>query len=292
MAITFVYRSPYENLTGRYVKRLPDASILAWFQRVWNSQAGHAEDDLSERLLGQHMYGFDSLFDAIKQHGLAVPSDQRELEQQLKTHLYAQGGIACTPEALQVLTNDDELELRYYFIDDSFIKENPSRCAFLVHEGSLPKDGLSSVSEPCTCLFVHAPEQTIYSQVWDRVVKPGVRLDDLAGTFDAYKAMRNVNAVGVRQELISLASSGASWRDALAVISAKDLGRGSRLANESVLDCSEHICQLHHHAATISWGRFQRRLFHQVIVFDDLWAAAHPELAAAIDFYASDAGLI
>jgi hypothetical protein len=33
-------------------------------------------------------------------------------------------------------------------------------------------------------------------------------------------------------------------------------------------------------------------LFHQVIVFDDLWAAAHPELAAAIDFYASDAGLI
>jgi hypothetical protein len=292
MAITFVYRSPYENLTGRYVKRLPDASILAWFQRVWNSQAGHAEDDLSERLLGQHVYGFDSLFDAIKQHSLAVPSDQRELEQQLKTHLYAQGGIACTPEVLQVLTNDDELELRYYFIDDSFIKGNPSRCAFLVHEGSLPKDGLSSVSEPCTCLFVHAPEQTIYSQVWDRVVKPGVRLDDLAGTIDAYKAMRNVNAVGVRQELISLASSGASWRDAVAVISAKDLGRGSRLANESVLDCSEHICQLHHHAATISWGRFQRRLFHQVIVFDDLWAAAHPELAAAIDFYASDTGLI
>ncbi|MFM7563275.1 MAG: hypothetical protein ACKO81_09605 [Planctomycetota bacterium] len=292
MAITFVYRSPYENPTGRYVKRLPDDSILAWFQRVWSSQAGHAEDDLSERLLGQHVYGFDSLFEAIKRYRLPVPRDQRELEQQLKTHLYAEGGIAFTPEVLQVLTNDDELELRYYFIDDSFIKENPSRCAFLVHEGGLPKDGLRSGSEPCTRLFVHAPEQTIYSQVWDRVVKPGVRLADLLGTIDSYEAMRNVNAVSVRQDLISLASSGASWRDSLAVISAKELGRGSRLANESVLDYSEHICQLHHHAATISWGRLQRRLFHQIIVFDDLWAAAHPELAAAIDFYASDAELI
>jgi hypothetical protein len=39
MAITFVYRSPYENPTGRYVKRLPDDSILAWFQRVWSSRS-------------------------------------------------------------------------------------------------------------------------------------------------------------------------------------------------------------------------------------------------------------
>lgn len=274
------------------MQRFGDNSILTWFQRVWNSRAKSGNDDLSERLLGQHVYGFNSLFDTIERYNLPVPCDHYELARLLNKYIYAEGSVAYTPEVLQVLTDDDELELRYYFIDNSFIRSNPNRCAFLVHEGTLPSNVSKSHTEPCTYFYVHAPEQTVYSQVWDRVVAPGVRLDNLSAAIEAYQALPNVKAESVRRDLISLKFSVRSWRDALSVIAQKDLGRISGLANESILDCAENICQLQHHAATTSWRNGKRRLFQQIIVFDDLWAASYPELVTSIDFYARDAGLI
>src|SRR4051812_46390281 len=34
----FVYRSPYEGPLGKHVQRLPDETVLAWFQRGWDVQ--------------------------------------------------------------------------------------------------------------------------------------------------------------------------------------------------------------------------------------------------------------
>src|SRR5687768_9741294 len=37
MPVHFVYRSPYEGPTGKFVKHFPDDTVLAWFQRQWKA---------------------------------------------------------------------------------------------------------------------------------------------------------------------------------------------------------------------------------------------------------------
>ncbi len=289
MALTFVYRSPYDNLTGRYVRKFPHGSILSWFQEVWGTKAADCEgQDICEKLLGKAVYGFDSLFDAIQEHGLPVPRDNAELGKLLEAHVYAEGGTMFMPQALQVFTDDDEQDLRYFLLDDRFIEDNPDRCAFLTYEASLPTGTDTAGASPCAYLYVHSPVQTLDSQVWDAVTCPGVRLDDPVAVIEAYEALDYAEAEDVLDDLSELKSARLTWRDTLAALAKKERGSEDREGNDSQLICADHICQLHHHACTWEWGK----LFHQVVLFDDVWAASHPHLESSLRFYASDGELI
>lgn len=130
----FAYRSHYDGPLSKVVRHFPDTTILGWFQRNWTTP--DAEDWL-ENELGSDVYGLHSIFDAATEHALPVPQSMRGLETHLREHLYVEGGsehIQMDEQSLRVLTDDDEVELAYFFLDDTAIAASPDRFAYLLHE--------------------------------------------------------------------------------------------------------------------------------------------------------------
>ena len=136
--IWFVYRSHYEGPLSRRVRRLDAPSVLAWFARTMAEAKKAAEPGgIYEAELGGYVYGFGTVFEAMKQHGLEVPTSTAELEKILRAHLYVEGGPEHTrldDHALRVLTDDDEVSLAYFFFDDEVARTQPERVSWLLHE--------------------------------------------------------------------------------------------------------------------------------------------------------------
>ena len=135
MSVYFVYRSHYEGPAGKHVQKLPGDSVLDWFKTVWN-EAKKAPDvgEWANSTLGCDVYGFASIFEAAREESLKPPSTDAKLEEDLSEHLYVEGEMLYQPHALQVLTDDDEIELAYYFFDDHYLQEHPGRAAYLLHD--------------------------------------------------------------------------------------------------------------------------------------------------------------
>ncbi|SCF05491.1 hypothetical protein GA0070612_3373 [Micromonospora chokoriensis] len=98
--------SPFSTL----VFHVPEMTVLGWFQRAWHHDDPQA---LLDAEIGGGPYGFDSLFEAIEEHRL--PSPQTLVE-------------------LRVRTNDDEVDLAYFFFEDKAIVAHPDRLAYLVND--------------------------------------------------------------------------------------------------------------------------------------------------------------
>lgn len=135
MGVYFALRTHYDYPTGKYLRYFPECeSVLAWFQRYW--QGRNSEDDTvpgyDYEILGCNLYGFNSLFEAIAEHNLAPPKTMRQLSALLNEHLYVEGEILISANAIQVLTDDDELELAYYFFDDHYLAKEPEKAAYLL----------------------------------------------------------------------------------------------------------------------------------------------------------------
>jgi uncharacterized protein (TIGR02996 family) len=138
MSTYFVYRSPYHGPSGKYLKRFADATVLDWFRRHWRAVPegpGDPPGRYAEGLLGTDVYGFASLFARVAEHGLAAPADEKALARLLRANLYVEGEVRSAPHCVQVLTDDDELELAYYFFDDEFLAKHDGWADFLLNEG-------------------------------------------------------------------------------------------------------------------------------------------------------------
>jgi len=291
MPVTFVYRSPYNNLTGRHIVRFDDDSILGWFQRHWNKPPYQGDTTLSESLFGKSVYGFESFFERIGEEKLPTPQSNDELGELLKRHVYAEVGIKFEPELFSVFTDDDELDLIYHFIDDRLIEREPHRFAFLTHDGSLPTsiDPGVSDTEPRTFLFAHHPECSADSQIWDQVVSKAA-INDTKALLDQYSTEKPEGdhgfweATNLRTFLTGKKEQGRSWKELLTefINGHSNIGDAN---NQSLLLCDEHIVQLQHHAQN-----YNEPLFYQVIVFDNVWAASHPDLASSLKTYATAMG--
>jgi uncharacterized protein (TIGR02996 family) len=159
MSTYFVYRSPYHGPSGKYLTRFADATVLDWFRNHWRAIPDGPDfphHKYAEALLGTDVYGFASLFARIAERGLAAPDNEKALWRLLRANLYVEGEIRTAPHCVQVLTDDDELELAYYFFDDDFLAEHGERAAFLLHEdwrlpGGHTKGGYAS-GVPTTAL--------------------------------------------------------------------------------------------------------------------------------------------
>ncbi|RYE81794.1 MAG: hypothetical protein EOO74_00040, partial [Myxococcales bacterium] len=74
MPVTFVYRTHYEGALSKRVRRFEDATILAWFQRVWGLALATTDARaLGEAELGGPVYGFSSLLESIRENKIAAP---------------------------------------------------------------------------------------------------------------------------------------------------------------------------------------------------------------------------
>jgi hypothetical protein len=164
--VWFIYRTPYEGPTGVRVWRVPDGSVLGWFQRVWGVTADEdyfdSESDayrwVSQHLsaeLGGDVYGLYSLFtpnpDRTKdarpdRHGPLPASTWQELGALLDRDLYVEGDPGCNirvdQHSVRAKTDDDEVDLAYFFVDDALLRSRPDCGAYLIWEGwRLPPAG-------------------------------------------------------------------------------------------------------------------------------------------------------
>jgi hypothetical protein len=132
--VQFVYRSHYEGPLSRRLRSLPDQTVLGWFQRGWTVEDPRA---WVEAELDGPVYGLASIFEEASEHGLPVPGTTDELRRLLHEHLYVEGDadyIRLDDHSLRVRTDDDEVELAYFFLDDHVIAARPARLAYLLRD--------------------------------------------------------------------------------------------------------------------------------------------------------------
>jgi uncharacterized protein (TIGR02996 family) len=200
MSVHFVYRCHYEGPSEKYIKRFDSDTLLAWFQRHWDALSaadGDRAHDQAEAILGTFVYGFATLGNAIAEHDLPAPATVAELGAILEEHLYVEGEILLTEHCLQVITDDDELQMAYFFFDDLFLRDNGERAEYLLHadwrlplacegepdfapavEGTEFASGGSGAGQVWVCLLAYYDSGNLDDLEGPRVI-PGIRLGEL-----------------------------------------------------------------------------------------------------------------
>ncbi|MEV4294147.1 hypothetical protein [Microbispora rosea] len=314
--VHFVYRSVHEGPSGRLVRHFPDATVLDWFRRVWDDAASQDAYKWVERELGANVYGLHTIFET----GLPAPSTHGELRRMLKEHLYVERTLRVDRHSVRVLTDDDDVELAYFFVDDHVVADEPDRWAYLVHESwDLPADAPPSVrtftppvpvdvvspappgGEGVTWAVILTHHATVNS-VGGRYPKAlqGVRLPGLAAalraadTHELSGELRALRAlIGPDDEEIGpalercnrwarmeedvpeiLAPHPDAHRLALRLLE-DFVPADGRDPGRTLIRCDGHLAQM---AIHMDEGFGYRQWF----LFDDVWAAAHPEMAASL----------
>jgi hypothetical protein len=132
----FVCRWREVSPFSKRVVALSDATVLDWFQRSWS------QDDPQcwiEQQLGGGVYGLSSVFQSAGERDLSPPQTVDELRELLHEHLWVEGDdrgdfIRLGESCLRVRTDDDEVDLAYYFIGDDAVSAAPDRLAFMLHD--------------------------------------------------------------------------------------------------------------------------------------------------------------
>lgn len=305
--ICFVYRSPYEGLLGKHVRWLPDATVLDWFRRAWDESHPDPRKWLQAEL-GVDVYGLHTVFD----EPLPKPGSMRELRRLLRKHLYVEGKVIVDDRSVRALTDDDEVPLAYFFLDQSLIAERPNRLAYAVHEQwPLPDETpLASDEDPVTTVVASQIGDADWDTQGMTVRLPGVRVPELAAWLrdcgvhgdwpyemvllrgavgpgdDLAAALDRVNRWGAwHDQVLDVDGMAGDQREAHRVVRevlARVAGRdeipgplGGRFPAKSRILVGEHLVQasLHLHD---DYGH------QQLFIFDDVWAASHPTMAKSM----------
>jgi hypothetical protein len=310
---TFVYRSPYEGLLSKHVRQLSDATGLDWFRRGWD-EARPDPEAWVERELGVDAYGLDSIFEKAVKHNLPKPATWLELESLLREYLYVEGELAVGEGSIRVLTDDDEVSLAYFFFEDDLVRTHPDRLAYLVHaDWPLPASAAESGTAARTTVVLSTIEATAdWTSEHRRVEFGGVRVPDFAAYLrevpvddfwpaelvalralldeddDLAHALEQLNfwtAFGDQEfETTDLrgdqAGAHAAASDAVDRDGASVGPFGVRHPDRSRFEIAEHLLQASLQMSDVFGHR-------QLFVFDDLWAAQHPDLASSLIRYAT-----
>ncbi|MEU8658094.1 hypothetical protein [Actinoplanes philippinensis] len=127
--------SPFSKL----VLHVP-GTVLGWFQRAWGHEDPKA---LLEAEFGGGPYGFDSIFEAIRDHHLPRPETLGQLHELLDEHLWIESDepLRLDERGLRVRTDDDEADVLYYLLEDEAVAAHPERVAYLLNDvWPLPSD--------------------------------------------------------------------------------------------------------------------------------------------------------
>ncbi|GIJ55504.1 hypothetical protein [Virgisporangium aurantiacum] len=291
--------------------------MLDWFRHGWD----HAHDtdpyEWVDRELGGNVYGLDSIFDAVRKRNLPRPHTIDDLRDLLHEHLYVEADdkadyIRLGERGLRVRTDDDEVDLAYYFIDDGAVVDLPDRLAFLVHDtwplpGNAAAAGASfSHGVPVRtvqlgaagpdCVFSvrlgwDAPDTYRNLDLAGAVALPGLTLPDLAahlGGVDTSDVDGWPHELRLLRDLITPGDDDLTpalhryarlpgYHPSPAGISNTPEHDGSRPhpPTRSLVRVDTHIAQVARHIDDF-FG------FDQWFLFDTRWAAAHPDLARSL----------
>lgn len=323
----FVYRSHYEGPLGKWVRRLPDETALAWFRRGWacGEPSRWVEDEL-----GVDVYGLDSIFHRARELNLPRPENDAQLRELLHEHLYVEGGsdyVRLDGRGLRVRTDDDEVGLAYFFLHDDIVQAAPDRLAYLVHD-TWPLPELAGPPLPFTPDVPTTPtglsgegQATTYAvflTFYDGEslacstpqAFPGVELPELARHLRTTRCDRD----DWPPELQVLRALIAPEEDTLGpALDRCNRWPGFNLNADpwpglpaehdaahrravEVVDAGEHtdnrrpqdsLLQVGDHLAQLAMHCGESFGFQQWYLFDTTWAAAHPDLARSLLRYAN-----
>ncbi|WIM93413.1 hypothetical protein ACTOB_005390 [Actinoplanes oblitus] len=308
----FVYRSHYEGPLSKLVRRLPDATVLDWFRRHW---ARNEHSGMIAAELGADVHGLRTIFDAAREHRLPRPETTDQLRALLHRHLHVEGDtdyIRMDEHSLRVRTDDGVVELAYYFLDDRVVATAADRLAYLLHESwPLPDDAEKEPPGPPT---TYATFLTYYDgaslECADQVVFPGIELAELAAHLPGaarrswppeLRVLAALRAPGETALLPALRranlwpgfgrGAGDPWPDDLDALDDPHRAALSRIG-DPVFDAGRRpdasLIQVGGHLAQMAMHCSDTLGFQQWYLFDSLWVASHPDLAASLTHYATD----
>jgi hypothetical protein len=319
MATNFILRSPYLP-ANRSICRLDAPSPLAWFQAVWPRLRRDA--DITSRMLldVEKLYGFHGFAKGVRGKELAAPADSGELQTLLAENWYS-NVVECRDGYVRVETDDDELEIAFWWVSDEILKAEQERFACYATD-PLPADiGGGDFDPGCDiaatgdaggagavfCVFVTAWDSGNLEGLPGPVEVRGLRLP---GFTDWLRAMRpgDITITG----LGSHHSGHLAELDWLALVARHnpELDLSAllrRLAEVPLHNVDKHWKELREgilseddlrkdvrwsgsgpavlvqgNANSIEFRLFDGFCWHVWFLFDDLWASAHPVLARSL----------
>ncbi|MEU4620409.1 hypothetical protein AB0G04_10595 [Actinoplanes sp. NPDC023801] len=311
----FVSRDRCASPYSRMVVPVPGVTVLEWFQREWRNV--DAEDTI-----GGGAYGLYTLFEAVQEHDLPCPATLEELHATLDEHLWieADDPLRLDERGLRVRTDDDEVDLAYYFLEDSAVARWPSRLAYVVNETwPLPADAATHgliPDVPVRVAGTPAPGDDAVFLVrtgWEHtesghnldlegaIVFPGVLLPELPGHLlaagDGVARTWPADAQLLRSLVVpGDADPGAALRRYISLRAGYGLrgpdGRSAPTREQVIAWAAEGPADASRADVSTHIGQAARYLdsffgYDQMLVFDTRWAAAHPGLAESLLRYAA-----
>ncbi|MEO0601755.1 MAG: hypothetical protein AAF211_09975 [Myxococcota bacterium] len=137
MGVTFALRAVDLGPTGTFVAHFDNETVLDWFVHHWIALAADEHESAEahvEYVMGTYVYGLSSLGVAIQRENLAPPRSMEELRRILTEHLYVEGEVRVEEHCIQALTDDDNSELAYFFVDDAFLAAHGDLAVYLLRE--------------------------------------------------------------------------------------------------------------------------------------------------------------
>ncbi|MEU7745575.1 hypothetical protein [Nonomuraea sp. NPDC049158] len=309
----FIHRDWEAGPLCKRVRHVPGLTVLEWFRGLWEPDGlDRAYSDLDDELYE---------LERLRECGDTPPEDMVELRRRIRMQLWADNELHIDPHSIRISSMGTSLEEAFYFVDDARVAEQPDRWAYPVHPSWPLPDAVAPGPTPFVAPFPCAELATatagdvgatyvLFTALnarhdtlgWDRTYAfPGVRLpqfgaalrrpvqyrDTWPGHLLDLRALVAPDEDGIAPALERLNHFAGDARDlpephdqahqaALEHLRTFTPHEG-RLPERTLTQVGEHLAQMARHADSIGHRPWY--------VFDDIWASAHPDLAASLIHY-------
>ncbi len=308
MPTNFVLRSPYLS-ANRSVYRLDAETPLAWFQSIWPRLRSDADVTSKALLDADDLYGFAGFARRVREEGLEAPATPEELQKLLSDKWYS-GNVECRDGYVLVETDDDEVELAFWWASDGVFQAEQERFACYAAD-TLPLETGSGGFDPGFDVAAAGDAGGdgavfgVFATVWDSgnlsdaagpVKVSGLRLPGLAAWLRTLSADENRSmeigwlalvahhnpALDLPALLRRVAEASPHtlsnhWQAFRAGTLSEDELRKDAvwlgLRQPAVVQGGSHAVELRMHDGFV---------WHVWFLFDGLWASAHPVLARSL----------
>jgi uncharacterized protein (TIGR02996 family) len=139
VAVYFAYRCGYLGPTCKHLRRFDDATVVDWFRRHWRHVNEAESRAYVESILGVHVAYLGGVFSPMEGDFPPPPATMQDVADAVSG---TYNSVICFEDhCLQVLTDDDEIDMAYYFFDDVFLERHAGLASLLLRDDWQLPDG-------------------------------------------------------------------------------------------------------------------------------------------------------